>query len=333
MANSGKPRRIDASAAALPAAVASCLERHIDPGHRIVLGLSGGIDSVSLLHALASGFFRKGMLASLSALHVHHAISPNADDWEVFCRRFCERLGISFASLRVTVPRGTRDGLEAAARRVRHAAFAQADADWIMLAHHRNDQAETLLFNLLRGTGVAGAAAMRERSGRILRPLLPVGRQEIELYARQHGLVWIEDESNADIRHSRNFLRQKIFPELERRIPAASRNLSAAAVRFAETQDLLDDLARLDLGDEAGFPLSAQAFAALGEPRARNLLRFLLARHGVQIPSEARLREAVRQLQAAGIDKHPSVTLGEHRLLRRRGQIYLERNLSSEDKR
>lgn len=332
MANSRKPLRIDASAA-LAAAVSSCLERHVEPGQHVVVGFSGGVDSISLLHALATGPFADGKLAGLSALHVHHAISPNADSWEVFCRQYCDRMNIGFASLRVDVPRGTRDGLEGAARRVRHAALATSDADWIALAHHRNDQAETVLFNLLRGSGVAGAAAMPERSGRILRPLLFVGRDEIEHYARQHGIEWIEDESNADVRHTRNFMRQRIFPELEQRFPAASRNLAAAAARFAETQVLLDDLARLDLGNETGFPLRVEDFAALGEARARNLLRYLLGRHGVQIPSEARLREAARQMQAAGEDKHPSVKLGEHLLRRRRGRIYLERNLSSEDKR
>lgn len=244
------------------------------------------------------------------------------------------RMGIRFGSQRVEVPRNTRDGLEGAARRVRHGVLAKADADWIMLAHHRNDQAETMLFNLLRGCGVAGAAGMQERNGRILRPLLSVGRDQIEHYARQHQLVWVDDESNADIRHSRNFLRRKIFPELEQRFPAAVKNLAGAAARFSEAQDLLDELARGDLGkDVEDFPLSVEVFAALGELRARNLLRYLLAKNGVQIPNEARLRESVRQLVVAGIDKHPSVTFGAYRLTRRKGRIYLERNLSSEDRR
>jgi tRNA(Ile)-lysidine synthase len=332
MESSRKQPPIDA-AAALAAAVASCLERHVEQGQSIVVGLSGGVDSVCLLHALAAGPFANGKLARLSALHVHHAISPNANGWEDFCRRLCERLGVQYAYQRVDVPRGTRDGLEGAARKVRHAAFAKADADWILLAHHRNDQAETLLFNLLRGTGTAGASAMRERTGRILRPLLPVSREEIENYARQQGLEWVEDESNADIRHSRNFLRWRIFPELELRFPAATKNLAGAAARFAETQDLLDELARLDLGNKSDFPLCAHEFAGMNELRARNLLRYLLAKNGVQIPGETRLREAVRQMQAAGIDKHPSVTLGAHRLLRQRSKIYLERSLSSEDRR
>ena len=216
---------------------------------------------------------------------------------------------------------------------MRHAALAAVEADWVMLAHHRNDQAETLLFNLLRGSGLAGAAAMRERNGRTLRPLLSIDRVEIEHYARRHCLEWIEDDSNADVRYSRNFLRRKIFPELEGRFPAAAKNLAGAAARFAEAQELLDDLARLDLGAQDDFPLRAAAFAALDERRARNLMRYLLSRHGVQIPSEARLRETVRQMRAAGTDKHPSVAFDAQRLRRERGWIYLERVLSSDDKR
>ncbi len=180
------------------------------------------------------------------------------------------------------------------------------------------------MFNLLRGTGLAGAAAMRERNGRLLRPLLPVGRAEIESYARQHDLAWIEDESNLDTRHTRNFLRHKVIAVLTQRFPAAQANLAAATARFAEALDLLDALARADLGSQDDFPLAVERLQTLDEPRARNALRHLLARHEVPIPSEARLREALRQMLTAGADRHPALVLGQHRLLRRRGRIYLE---------
>ncbi|MFN4148153.1 MAG: tRNA lysidine(34) synthetase TilS [Rhodocyclaceae bacterium] len=303
----------------LPAILAACLERHAATGARLVVGLSGGIDSVVLLHALA-----RLRPEGLSALHVHHGLSPHADEWADFCAVYARGLRVPFACVRVAVERDSPDGLEAAARRARHAVFDRTPAEWIVLAHHRDDQAETLLFNLLRGAGLAGAAAMHEASGRLLRPLLTVGRAEIEDYARAHHLDWIEDESNADVRHSRNFLRHRIMKPLTQRFPAAARNLAAASERFAAAEALLDELARIDLAGEEGFPLAIERLEILTEPRARNVLRYLLTRHRVRIPSEARLREALRQMLTAAGDRHPVVQFGNHRLLRRQGRIYLE---------
>jgi tRNA(Ile)-lysidine synthase len=315
MASTRKSLNTDLLAQVLTA----CLRRHVQSGARIVVGLSGGMDSVALLHGLA-----RLQQDGLSALHVHHGISPNADRWAVFCENYARQLGVPFACAHVVVDRDSTDGLEAAARRARHQAFADSKADWIVLAHHRNDQAETLLFNLLRGAGIAGAAAMRECSGRLLRPLLSVGRDEIECYAADHRLDWIEDESNADIRHSRNFLRHRILAPLIQRFPAAARNLAGAAARFAEAQDMLDALARQDMDGCIEFPIKVAILQALDEPRARNVLRYLLSQHAVPIPSEARLREALRQMLTAGSDRHPALHLGHHRLLRRCGLIYLE---------
>lgn len=305
--------------AGLSAVLAACLQRHVQAGQQLVVGLSGGIDSVVLLHAL-SELHKCG----LSALHVHHGISPNAERWTGFCEDLARQLDVPFECVKVEVERGSADGLEAAARRARHAAFASAQADWIVLAHHRDDQAETLLFNLLRGTGVAGAAAMRERSGRLLRPFLAIGRDEIERYATAHRLDWIEDESNADTRYSRNFLRHRILDPLLKRFPAAAKNIAGAAARFAEAQDLLDDLARADLGAVSDFPIPVTLLQGLDEARARNVLRHLLARHAAKIPSEARLREALRQMLTAAADRHPDLRFGDHRLVRRRGLLYLE---------
>lgn len=323
MASSRKSPPIE-PAPALTDALAACLARQVVPGQQLVVGLSGGVDSVVLLHALVAHRDVASATFSLAALHVHHGISPYADDWERFCRAYCARLAVPFASVRVAVERGSRDGLEAAARRARHAAFAAAAADWIVLAQHRDDQAETLLFNLLRGTGLAGAAAMRERNGRLLRPLLPVGRADIEAYARAHALEWVEDESNADLRHARNFLRRRILPELQGRFPSAGKTLAAAAARFAEALDLVDALARADLDGREDFPVDVACLARLDEARARNVLRYLLARRQVMIPGEARLTEAVRQMCSAGPDRHPALAFGDHRLCRRRGKLYLE---------
>lgn len=283
------------------------------------------MDSVSLLHVLARLRNEAGLPFQLSAIHVNHGISPMADAWQDQCATFCENLAVPSRTVCVAVERGSQDGLEAAARRARHAVFAGLDVDLVMLAHHRDDQAETLLFNLLRGTGLAGAAAMREKNGRLLRPWLSIDRSAIADYASRHRLAWCDDESNADIRHTRNFLRHKVLPTVRERFPAASKNLAAGAGRFAEALDLLDDLARLDLANGSpDFPLDLHSLKRLDEPRARNVLRYLLDLNGVRIPAEARLREGLRQLLQAADDRHPVIAFGAHQLRRRRGRVYLE---------
>lgn len=299
--------------------------RHVLPRQHVAVALSGGVDSVCLLHVLATRIDPGCFPFTLSGLHVHHGLSPQADQWASFCQGYCDSLQIPCKTVHVMVDKESSAGIEGAARHVRHEVFSAVDADWVMLAHQRDDQAETLLFNLLRGTGVAGAAAMRERNAHLLRPLLSIGRKEIMQYARQHGLEWCEDESNQDVRHSRNYLRQRIFPKLVGRFPAAASSFANAATRFAEANDLLDTLARLDLAPANGnFPISVKSLIALGEVRARNVLRYLLAENQVQIPSEARLREALRQMIAAAADRHPMVLFGQHCLMRRQGWIYLE---------
>jgi tRNA(Ile)-lysidine synthase len=153
-----------------------------------------------------------------------------------------------------------------------------------------------------------------------------VGREEIHQYAIAHRLEWIDDESNADTRYSRNYLRHRIMPMLQQRFPAAERRLASASARFAEAADLLDELARVDLGNHPpAFPVPVACLAALTEPRARNVLRFLLASHGVGIPSEERLAELLHQCLTARPDRHPSSVFGEHQLCRRAGNILLEK--------
>lgn len=315
----------------LPSVVAACLERHAATGRELAVGLSGGLDSVVLLHSLKVN--AKASRRPLpSAIHIHHGLSPNADTWELHCRALCVDWDIPLAVYRVSVERGSPDGLEAAARRARYDIFAKAPQDWIALGHHRNDQAETLLFNLLRGTGLRGAAAMAERRGRLLRPLLTMDRAEILEYAQRHGLRWIEDESNADTRFSRNHLRHAVLRDLELRFPGAMANLAGAASRFGEARELLDALALEDLGAHApAFPLPVSALRPLAEPRARNVLRFLLQRAHIGIPSEERLREALRQLLYAAQDRHPAIRFGHVRLARRKGRIHVEPESLQED--
>lgn len=300
-------------------AVADCLARNVRLEDSVTVALSGGTDSVVLLHAVRS------LHRHVAAVHVDHGLSPNSGEWADFCRRLCAEWEVPLYTEQVSVDRASSQGLEAAAREARHHVFASIRSDWLALGHHRGDRAETLLFNLLRGTGVRGAGAMPECRSRLLRPLLPVSREDILGYAKTYGLSWVDDESNTDVRMSRNFLRHSILPALKRRFPDAESRLAMAAKRFEEAADLLDEFARQDLGALAPeFPLPIQLLSGLSEARARNILRFLLYRHGVGIPSESRLTEAVRQFIEAAPDRHPALQFGNARLVRRKGAIVLE---------
>lgn len=290
---------------------------------RLGVGLSGGCDSVVLLHAMAS----LGLVGRLTAIHVHHGLSPNADAWADFCAGFCARLDVPLILRKIAVDRSSGLGIEASARQARYAAFAECPVDDLLLAQHRGDQAETLLLNLLRGAGVTGAAAMpvERRFGdkRVLRPLLAVPRADIEAYARARDLAWIDDESNADPTFTRNFLRHDVMPVLAGRFPGAESALAQSAAHFAEAAELLDALAEIDWQAGCdGEALRLAALRALSPARARNLLRYRLRRLGWQVPVAARLDEFVRQLQTAGPDRHPELQLPDGRMRAARGLLH-----------
>jgi tRNA(Ile)-lysidine synthase len=308
---------------AVEQAVSACLALHASPGQSVSVGFSGGLDSTVLLHAASLLATDAGL--SLSALHVHHGLSNNADSWAESCAKVCAGLGVRLTVLRVDVPKQSGEGLEAAARRMRHKALTDQPFDRVLLAHHADDQAETVLHNLLRGAGVRGAAAMPESRGRILRPLLGLGRAALLDYATTHQLAWIEDESNADIRYTRNFLRREIFPAIASRFPRASEQLAVAAGHFGEADSLLDELAVQDLGgSNPEFPIPLNRIRQLSDARARNLLRAMLGWHKVQPPDERRLKEFVRQLQTAGMDRHPRIDLPCYSLWYEAGNLHFK---------
>lgn len=304
------------------------LARRVAPQARLVLALSGGLDSVVLLHVLQALRDRHPFL--LRAVHVHHGLSPHADAWADFCVRLCASLSVELDVHRVRIARDDEAGLEAAARRERQHVFAALDADWVLTAHHRNDQAETLLLQLLRGAGPKGLAAMPEAQRRPgwqaahLRPLLGESRAGIHRYAQANDLAWVEDESNLDFRFRRNALRQQIMPGLAEHFPGADLILARAAALQAEAAGLLDDLAQLDAATAIdGNRLDCAALARLPLPRARNLLRHFIGQHGQSMPSVRRLNEALHQLLEARHDARVSLKLARMDLVRFRGGAYL----------
>ncbi|MCV4262961.1 tRNA lysidine(34) synthetase TilS [Pseudomonas capsici] len=260
--------------------------RHAPVWH---VGFSGGLDSTVLLHLLAELAARES-LPPLSAIHVHHGLQAAADAWPEHCRQVCLKLGVSFQSVTVRVKSGA--SIEQAAREARYAAFIEqlGEGDVLLTAQHRDDQAETLLFRLLRGAGVRGLAAMSQQramgKGRVLRPLLSVSRGELEDYARQHGLSWIEDPSNQDQQLSRNFLRGRVMPLLASRWPQVSASMARTAEHMGEAEQLLGELAEQDLANARpdtafawlGRPvLALEPLAGLSAARQRNALRHWLA--------------------------------------------------------
>jgi len=298
MANSRK------SKSDLQERVAGALSPVVPRGSSISVGLSGGVDSVVLLHLLAQ--LSPSFSWRLSALHVHHGISPLADSWAAFCVELCAKYAIPLQVERVDINPLRAMGIEAAARQLRHAALARQSVDFVALAHHRDDQAETLLLQLLRGAGVRGASAMplfkpRKDAPSLLRPLLNAERSELEAYARLHELRWVEDDSNEDVSYPRNFLRHRVLPVLQQRFPAYRTTLARSARHFAEAAELLDELASRDassaMHDER---LSVAVLRELSSVRGKNLLRYFLAARGAPIPDSTRLAEMLRQLCEAG---------------------------------
>ncbi len=311
------------------------LERHIaervgsavPAGASICVGVSGGLDSVVLLDLTAR--WARANARAISAIHVHHGLSPNADAWADFCRELCAEREIALDVERVRVERGAPEGLEAAARAARYAVYASRSEDFVALGHHLDDQSETVLLQLLRGTGLKGVAAMPEVRAlagsrvRILRPLLGVPRAELTAHAETRGLRWIDDESNQLLRHDRNYLRHEIAPHLDQRFPRW-REACARFARHAGAADaLLDALARIDgLPEKAGNDLVAGA-ALPGERRA-NLLRAFLALNQAPMPSEARLAEMAQQLFDARGDARVRIEHAGLMLVKFRDRIRLE---------
>lgn len=275
----------------------------ISAGQRICVALSGGMDSIALLAILAELRERAGFL--LIAAHVHHGLSPNADAWARFCEQQCGLRAVPFQGFRAHVARDAGAGLESAARDARMQALSAVATDWLAFAHHRDDQAETVLFRLARGAGVLGATGMMEIERRVpgrLRPFLDVPRATIAAWAAARGLSWVDDESNADPRYARNHLRLKVLPVLNRAVPGASQSLARAAANFRDAEALLDDLAVLDhdVSSAGSAAWLRAALLALSDRRLANLLRWRLKQAQARAPSRAALAECIRQLRLVG---------------------------------
>jgi tRNA(Ile)-lysidine synthase len=302
----------------------------------LVIAYSGGRDSTVLLDlARRLREARTPGWSKLVAVHVHHGLQPQADDWAAHCERVCAEWDIPIDVRRVRVPRGER-GVEAAAREARYAALAAAarehGARYVLTAHHQDDRIETFLLQWLRGAGVDGLAAIPPRRAfgaglALLRPLLDVPRERIDRYARARDLPFVEDPSNADTRLARNALRARVLPELEA-IRVGFRRAAARSIDLvAEAAEALHDLAAADHAACAeGAPrgmLWLDRLAALAPARRALVVRDWLAAAGLEAPSRARLAEIVEQALAARSDARMLIRIADREVRRHRGLLLL----------
>lgn len=305
------------------------------PDSKLVLAYSGGVDSEVLAFGL-SQFARQHPEFNYQLVYVHHGLSDNAEAWAQHCLERGQYYDLPVTVERVAVNRGPRLSLEAEARKVRYQAIERhlSENDVLLTAHHEDDQLETILLALKRGQGPKGLAAMGQvqalAQGKQLRPLLDISREQIEAYAKQQGLVHIEDESNQDDKYDRNFLRLEIIPRLKARWPSIATTASRSAALCAEQQATLDLLVseRLPLWltqapyhTQSVFKLDG--FAEQSADWQALLLRGFIESQGFALPSKVQLKQIITQLLNAKDDAKVHIRVGECEIRRFANQVYL----------
>ena len=298
------------------------LQQSPKPGKRIAVALSGGLDSVVLLDTVckaqtkAATQNKNQAKNQIFAFHIHHGLQKPADDWLVFCEKLAKKYQIHFDFRLLHLDNSNEQGnIEARARAGRYEALSDLCQEYgiedLLLAHHQNDQAETVLLQLLRGSGVAGLSGMplNREFGRgascnqhltLWRPLLNQRRQELEAYAKEHKLKWIEDPSNQDLQYRRNAVRKKVIPALVSIQPEALANMARSAELLGEAQVLLNRLATQDgkniLSKDQLKVAPLLALANKDLPTANNVLRYWLQTQYLAMPSQERLQAWWRDL-------------------------------------
>ncbi len=294
---------------------------------RLWVALSGGLDSTLLLHLAVLCH------PGVRAVHINHQLQANAGETEIFCRDLCAGLGVplEIRPVSVTLGDGPGEGLEEAAREARYGVFEALlePGDVLLMAHHGDDQAETVLFRMFRGSGVAGLAGMpKSRSlgaGRLARPLLGIERSELEHHAHQAGLSWRDDPSNTDQKFDPNFLRLTILPALKKRWPGLNQRLQHTAGACSESNFLNQRLAELQwksMGQRARR-LPVAGLSALSLPEQKNLLRWWIGRAGYSAPSLSDWSQVLDDLLQAADDRSPELRADGYTLRRFQRELYL----------
>ena len=304
---------------------------------RFCIAYSGGLDSHVLLHAM-SECLKQNPLLHIQALHINHGLNLKADLWEQHCQHICRKLRVPFQSeqLRLIIHPG--DSIEAVAREARCAIFhyiIREDKN-ILTAHTQNDQAETFLLQLMRGSGVKGLSAipMKKKlgSGYLLRPLLRFNRNTLEAYAEKNDLHWIEDDMNLELRFNRNYLRHEVLPILQRRWPKVFAIVSRSASHCAEADFLLNQLADIDLRSiQIGMQLAIKTLLKLTPERQRNVLRRWISCEGFPTPQTKQLEQIQKDVLEAAESANPIFTYSDVEIRRYRNKLYLLRCVPPND--
>jgi len=301
-----------------------------------VIAYSGGRDSHVLLHLLATLFGKRSRLR-LSAVHVNHGLQSGAGIWAAHCVDVCRQLGIPCTVLELELIPSKGESLEAQARKARYQALKEIveAGDLLMTAHHQADQAETVLLQLLRGAGPTGLSAMPELTGfgcgYLARPLLETGVSEIDDYAHSEQLNWIEDPTNQSLQFDRNFLRNRVIPLLRQRWPALAKTFSRSARHCAETQELVNSMAEVNLEsmwDRSDHTLALSALSMLPSPQARAVVRAWISGEGFPIPGTVRLERVLHEMSTAGRDRNPVVHWPGTEIRRFRDKLYIMQPLA-----
>jgi tRNA(Ile)-lysidine synthase len=298
--------------------------------NHVVVAYSGGMDSHVLLHALATYF----PWVVLEAVHVNHQQSLHANVWERHTESICAELGVCYHSHRIDPLIQSGDSLEAVLRKARFAVletYVREENSALFLAHHADDQAETVLLRLLRGAGPTGLGAMQSINGFLRRPFLTVTRAQLQEYAHDHALKWIEDESNTQERFDRNYLRHRVMPWLKSRWPGLTQSIGRTADLCQENEVLLREIAIGD-GVSATHQLDWRPLRALSTMRQANAIRHWLHAQGVLPPSQAQLNDLLNQLKQASPDKVPTLFLSDHALRFYRNELYCTPKIISASK-
>lgn len=302
---------------------------------RIVVGFSGGRDSVALLHALTLlAAKRTNPIEAIWAVHIHHALSPNANRWARFCRQMAESLNVPFKVIHVMV-KTKGDGVEAAARKARYDALMRAaksfDANMVMTAHHEDDRLETFLIQWMRGAGVDGLATFpmvrKEQGIELVRPWFNVPRAALERFLMLKEIPWVDDESNDDVSLLRNAIRHNVLPAMDE-ARLGFRQAAARSVELvAETSELLREVAREDLEKVLVTPqaLSIAKLMSLSVSRQALVLRAWIETFGVLAPSKAKLDEALRQARETHQDTKLTFHLGNYEMKRHGANLVMRK--------
>ena len=300
----------------------------------LVIAYSGGVDSQVLLHALAKLKNQQKILQTLHVCHINHGLSDNAKDWQTFAKHQCINHNLPFLCKKVDLDTQGTQSIEALARDARYQALQEyaPKNSVILTGHHLDDQSETFLLALKRGSGLKGLSAMQAMSDlgdhSLARPLLNISRGQIVSYAKDHKLDWIEDESNQDIRYDRNFLRHQIMPVLAQRWPSITQTIARSAAHCFEGQQLLNELAEQDLKQLNAEHMTKQpslfanSLKTLSQARFNNVIRYYLSEQKALMPSTEQLSQLYLQLSSPS-DKCPEVKVGDKWFRRFKKHWYL----------